>query len=141
MQAVKSKPQNPKYLNPETLKPKTQNIEPDFETPKHIKILKKNEVTEPQTNLIITWRRWDLLITEAKEDNLYDSWAPNYTYCDCCMKARNDVDKLALVSKSKFKAKDFQTLQRQWRRGLRAIEGKTRAANHTVYVNDYKITI
>jgi hypothetical protein len=54
MQAVKSKPQNPKYLNPETLKPKTQNIEPDFETPKHIKILKKNEVTEPQTNLIIT---------------------------------------------------------------------------------------
>lgn len=48
------KPQNPKYLNPETLKPKTQNIEPDFETPKHIKILKKNEVTEPQTNLIIT---------------------------------------------------------------------------------------
>ncbi len=74
MQAVKSKPQNPKYLNPETLKPKTQNIEPDFETPKHIKILKKNEVTEPQTNLIITWRRWDLLITEAKEDNLYDAW-------------------------------------------------------------------
>ena len=74
MQAVKSKPQNPKYLNLETLKPKTQNIEPDFETPKHIKILKKNEVTEPQTNLIITWRRWDLLITEAKEDNLYDAW-------------------------------------------------------------------
>ena len=72
MQAVKSKPQNPKYLNPETLKPKTQNIEPDFETPKHIKILKKNEVTEPQTNLIITWRRWDLLITEAKD--LYDAW-------------------------------------------------------------------
>ena len=49
----------PKTQIPELRNPKTQNTKhrtpkPDFETPKHIKILKKNEVTEPQTNLIIT---------------------------------------------------------------------------------------